>query len=191
MADFPSITNWQREAKLAGQPGNFVDMAQTADQNWHVFHLFRESPNIAGFQIDTNTIEIVNTNVPTMNLPLFLMSFGTGNQFVADWTRVRKWAGIDPMTYVVTDSVQLIAIETHTPILCHGDSSTVMIIAMGGTPPYSGTGTYTQYAGTLVYTVTDAIGDTSSVSVTITEPTELIASYNSIEILCNGETSSF
>ncbi len=95
-------TFWQRQAKLSGQPDAWVNMAQTADPNWHVFHIYRQSPNIAGFQIDDNPTETTTgdggTSVPTMNLPPFLMSYGSGNQFVVDWTRVRKWAGADPTT---------------------------------------------------------------------------------------------
>jgi len=188
--DFPSITNWQRQAKITGGSDVYVNMAQTADQNWHVFHLFRQSPNIAGFQIDNNPAETTSTNVPAVSLPPFLMSYGTGNQFVVDWTRVRKWAGEDPATYVVGGGSPLIAIETHTPILCNGGNSSVTIIALGGTPPYSGTGTFTQSTGTVVYTVTDAIGGTSDVSVSISEPPALVASFNTTEILCNGGTST-
>ena len=89
-------TYWQRQAKLSGQPDIWANMAQTADPNWHIFHTYRQSPDIAGFQIDNHPVETVNTGVPTMNLPPFLMSYGNGNQFKVDWTRVRKWAGTDP-----------------------------------------------------------------------------------------------
>ena len=58
----------------------------------------------AGFQIDNNPVEIVTTNVPTIDLRPFLMSYssitGTTNQFIVDWTRVRKWAGVDPIATV-------------------------------------------------------------------------------------------
>ena len=33
-------------------------------------------------------------------LPPFLMSYGNGNQFIVDWTRVRKWVGADPVAVV-------------------------------------------------------------------------------------------
>jgi hypothetical protein len=188
--DFPSITHWQRQAKITSGPNVLSDMAQTADQNWHVFHVFRQSPDIAGFKIDTNTAETINTNVPAISLPPFLMSYGTSNQFVVDWTRVRKWAGVDPVTYVIGEASPLIAIETHTQILCYGGTSAVTIIGLGGTPPYNGTGTFNQSAGTMMYTITDAIGGTSDVIVTITEPEALTASYSSSEILCYGGNTS-
>jgi hypothetical protein len=95
-------TYWQRQAKLSGHPDIFTNMTQTADKLWHTFRVFRQSPNIAGYQIDNNPIETTNTNVPTESLPPFLMSYAAGgtNHFVVDWTRVRKWAGSDPATVV-------------------------------------------------------------------------------------------
>ncbi len=93
-------TYWQRQAKLAGQTdvsNPFYNMAQAADQEWHIFKLFREGTNTAGFQIDNNPVETTTDNVPTNALPPFLMSYGTDNDFLVDWTRVRKWAGSDPL----------------------------------------------------------------------------------------------
>ena len=40
-------------------------MAVPADDNWHTFRVYRESPNIAGFQIDNTAVETSNTDVPT------------------------------------------------------------------------------------------------------------------------------
>ncbi len=97
-------TYWQRQAKLAGGADLFENMAQLADQNWHVFHISRLSPNIAGYQIDDNPIETVNTNVPTVNLAPFLMSYGPNNNFVVDWVRVRKWFGADPVVIIGEES---------------------------------------------------------------------------------------
>ncbi|MCU0458726.1 MAG: DUF2341 domain-containing protein [Bacteroidales bacterium] len=93
-------TYWQRQAKLLGQTdaaNPFYNMAQQADQDWHLFRVFREGTNTAGYQIDDNPIETTTENVPTNNLPPFLMSYGTDNDMLVDWTRVRKWAGSDPL----------------------------------------------------------------------------------------------
>jgi len=98
--DINSTTYWQRQAKLSGPPNIIEDMNVPADTNWHIFHVYRESPDIGGFQIDDFPVETVNTNVPTMDLPLFLMSYGNTNRFIVDWTRVRKWAGADASTSV-------------------------------------------------------------------------------------------
>ena len=51
----------------------------------------------------------------------------------SSWTgpRVRKWAGEELETILVEpDSTELTALESHTPILCNGDTSTVMILAL-------------------------------------------------------------
>ena len=98
--DFPSITNWQRQSSSAGITDGLIDMSQTSDKNWHVFRVYRNSSGTAGFQIDNNPVETVSTNVPTMNLPPFLMSYGSGNQFIVDWTRVRKYVATEPTTTV-------------------------------------------------------------------------------------------
>ena len=91
--DPPGTVYWQRQANIYGGSGSITNMAQTADQNWHIFSVYRQTPNIAGFQIDDTPVETDNTNVPTMILPPFHMSYGNTNQFITDWTRVRKWAG--------------------------------------------------------------------------------------------------
>ncbi len=102
--DFPSITNWQRNAQ-AGSATTVVNMNQPADDDWHTFRLFRqESPLTAGFQIDNTPVETVIAGVPSGNLPMFLMSYGNGNRVLVDWTRVRKWAGADPVAVVGAES---------------------------------------------------------------------------------------
>jgi len=112
-------------------------------------------------------------------------------------------------TYTVTDENQctttikvtlseptlLVASATATDILCHGGLSTVTVTAKGGTPNadgmYSGTGTHSVGAGTYSYTVTDNNGCTSTASITINQPDELIAdAQQSAPILCNGGTTS-
>ncbi len=75
---------------------------------------------------------------------------------------------------------------------CHGESNgSATVSATGGTAPYTGTGLKSNLAaGTYTYTVTDAHGCTATTSVTITQPTELIAasSVNS-NVGCNGGNS--
>jgi len=94
---------WQRQAKIypaTDLTNPFYNMAQTADKEWHTFRVYREGTNTAGFQIDNNLAETTTANVPTTALPPFLMSFGTNNDVIVDWTRVRKWAGSDPVITV-------------------------------------------------------------------------------------------
>ena len=80
--------------------------------------------------------------------------------------------------------------ETHTSIACKGGTSTVTISASGGTPPYTGTGTFTQSAGTQSYTVADASGCSNTIPVTITEPTLLVVVETHTSIACKGGTST-
>ena len=107
-------TYWQRQAKLTGDPDDFVNMAQTADTDWHTFHTYRESPNIAGFQIDDNPVETVTTTVPTINLPQFLMSYGNTNQFVVDWTIVRKYIATEPTATVGAEEENPLPVELNS-----------------------------------------------------------------------------
>ena len=74
-------------------------------------------------------------------------------------------------------------------ILCNGGSTDVIVTATGGTAPYTGTGTFSQSAGTVTYTVTDANGCTSSTTVTLGEPAVLVASATCPAIACNGGTA--
>ena len=72
-----------------------------------------------------------------------------------------------------------------TPIVCHGDMTTVLVSAMGGSAPYTGIGTFTVAAGTYTYTITDSIGCSTTDTVVVTEPAAL-ASSQSLEV-CAGE----
>ena len=79
--------------------------------------------------------------------------------------------------------------ETHS-ILCHGGSSTVTVSASGGTAPYTATGSFSQNAGAVIYTVTDAHGCSATVVATISEPNTLAASETHSTISCHGGSST-
>jgi hypothetical protein len=111
--DFPSevipncTATWNRQSKLLSQPDtqNWLAMAQSADQNWHTFAIFRQAgvPNTAGYQIDQNPVETTTASVvPGSNLPVFLMSYTESgpNQTIVDWMRVRKYSSVDPTATV-------------------------------------------------------------------------------------------
>lgn len=96
---------------------------------------------------------------------------------------------------VTQPAAPLTLTKTFTPVICHGDSTgTATVIAAGGTSPYSylwnnGASTATAshlYAGTYSVVVTDANHCTATISVTVTEPTPLIASADSLDVLCYG-----
>jgi hypothetical protein len=93
-------------------------------------------------------------------------------------------------TVVITNPPQLIASESHTNILCNGGSSIVTISATGGTTPYSGTGVFTQNAGSHTYIVTDANGCSSTVVVNLTQPPALAISASASNVSCSNETTT-
>jgi hypothetical protein len=74
---------------------------------------------------------------------------------------------------VLTVEPGVIASANAGTITCFGGSTSVVVTATGGTEPYSGTGTFTVSAGPYSFTVTDAIGCSSTVSGTISQPAAL------------------
>ena len=109
-------------------------------------------------------------------------------------------------TYTVTDNngcvasvsatisqpvAPLAATETHVDALCFGGSGSVTITATGGTSPYTGTGTFSQIAGTQTYTVTDNNGCSTTVSATVAQPApSLFATETHVDALCFGANGS-
>lgn len=69
---------------------------------------------------------------------------------------------------------------------CFGGSVNIVVNASGGTPPYSGTGTFSATAGAHTYTVTDANNCSKQLSVTVTQPAQLTASATNDTIPCTG-----
>lgn len=79
--------------------------------------------------------------------------------------------------YTVTQPNPLVALATSTNILCNGGTSTVSVSGSGGTFPYTGTGSFSENAGTHTYIITDANGCTSApISLTIAEPSPIVVS---------------
>lgn len=62
----------------------------------------------------------------------------------------------DNVTINISQPSQVVAAASFTPIACAGELSTVTVTASGGTPGYSGTGTFSLPAGTHTLAVTDA-----------------------------------
>jgi hypothetical protein len=122
--DYPTSTaTWEKQAELSGQPdSNWSAMAEAADQQWHVFSVYRLSSDVAGFQIDGNKVESVTSDVPTTSLSAFLMSSteGASNQLVSDWIRVRKF--VSPQPVAALDPVSSIAISPSTASISTGGS---------------------------------------------------------------------
>jgi hypothetical protein len=64
----------------------------------------------------------------------------------------------------------VVATNSNTPSLCYGTPGSVVVSATGGTPPYTGTGTFSASSGAYNYTVTDANGCTASTNGTMVAP---------------------
>lgn len=80
--------------------------------------------------------------------------------------------------YEFSGSAALTANATYSPIACNGGSTNVVVSGVGGTAPYSGTGTFSRTAGTYTFTITDAVAATASTTITITQPTALTGNAN-------------
>ncbi len=105
--------------------------------------------------------------------------------------RVRDVNGCEAdMDVAIAEPNSIVIEETHTPIFCKGEKSSVTINASGGTAPYTGSGTFDQSAGTTIYTVTDAQGCSKTFSVSVTEPSPLLVTEVHSAIVCNGGTSN-
>jgi hypothetical protein len=74
-------------------------------------------------------------------------------------------------------------------IMCNGGTTTIMVSATGGTPPYIGTGNFNVYAGTYTYNVTDANNCQTTVTITVEEPALLTASSTGGTIQCFGNST--
>ena len=118
---------------------------------------------------------------------------GTGNFTVNAGTyayTVTDANGCSSITSItITEPTTFSASSNNTPILCNGGTSDVSVSGNGGTLPYTGTGTFTVNAGTYTYNISDANGCAASTSITVTEPTLLVASSTATSILCNGGTA--
>ncbi|MEO8150883.1 MAG: T9SS type A sorting domain-containing protein [Bacteroidia bacterium] len=84
----------------------------------------------------------------------------------------------------------LTVFSSATSINCNAGTANVTINALGGVPPYSGTGSFAVNAGTYTYTVTDVMGNTSTANVTINQPPLLVASSSATAISCNGGSAT-
>jgi hypothetical protein len=67
----------------------------------------------------------------------------------------------------ISQPTQLVATSS---VACSGGSAVVTVSASGGTPGYTGTGTFSHASGTYSYTVTDANGCTATTTGTVAPP---------------------
>ena len=116
-------------------------------------------------------------------------SFRLRWQFGSDQVNVRPGWYIDHVAGYGFEPGLTVSVTT-TPIPCHGGMSEVTVTATGGTPPYSGTGTFFVAGGTHSFMVTDTGGKTGFSSVNIPEPPALTAAVLPTPTPCTGITST-
>jgi hypothetical protein len=131
------------------------------------------------------TVAATGGTPPYSGTGVFPRSTGTHTFTVTDANNCTGTA-----TITITAPASVVATASATRIDCSGGTSTVTIAATGGTPPYTGTGSFQRAAGTWNFTVTDAANCSATTSITITEPAQLTASATSTVIGCNGGSSS-
>jgi len=73
------------------------------------------------------------------------------------------------------------------PIRCYGDSTNVIVSALGGNPPYVGTGTFNYPAGNYSMVITDNNSCSDSLAITLAEPPPLIADAGMPSAICPGD----
>ncbi|MBL7903376.1 MAG: hypothetical protein JNK73_15370, partial [Bacteroidia bacterium] len=91
---------------------------------------------------------------------------------------------------IITQPSALAASAINGSITCNGGNTSVTVTATGGTPPYTGTGTFTRNAGPYTFTVSDANGCSTNVNGNISQPSALSASAVNGTINCNGGTTT-
>lgn len=84
----------------------------------------------------------------------------------------------------------VVATATTTFIPCLNGTSDVTISAIDGVPPFTGTGTFTVPAGTYDYTVTDSLGDSTTITVVVAGPLDYdsVITTNVAPEFCAGDT---
>lgn len=116
---------------------------------------------------------------------IFNESAGTSSYTITDGNGCYGYTNV-----TITEPPVLSTTISNTDVLCRGGQSQITVGATGGTAPYVGTGVFTEYAGTYQYTITDANGCQNTASVSITQPSALVANISSTPILCNGDLSA-
>jgi hypothetical protein len=143
------------------------------------------TPILCNGESSTVTVTASGGTPPYSGTGTFTRTAGTHTFTVTD-----SYNCTETVTVTILEPAVLAVDAVATPILCYGDNSTVTVSATGGTPPYYGTGSFSESAGSYTYVVTDANGCTDSASVTITEPTEMIVDATATDILCPGDNST-
>lgn len=133
----------------------------------------------------TVTIDAQGGMLPYSGAGNFTATSGTHNYTVADANGCTKSTSIS-----ITQPSALSVSANADPITIAGGTTTVVVSAVGGVAPYTGTGNFTVVAGTYNYQVDDSNGCSATKNITVSEPGVLIASSNAGIINCNGGTAT-
>jgi gliding motility-associated-like protein len=142
------------------------------------------TPILCNGGTSTVTISATGGTAPYTGTGTFTVNAGTYSYTVTDANGC-----ISTTSITITEPTTFAASSSNTPILCNGGTSTVTVSGSGGTLPYTGTGNFTVNAGSYTYNISDANGCAANTSITVIEPTLLVASSSATTILCNGGTA--
>ena len=93
--------------------------------------------------------------------------------------------------YFLTQPDELIITATLVdPVACFGGLATYDVTAVGGVPPYNGTGLQSVLSGPATFEVSDANGCQDDFSTVVFEPEELLATFQVNDALCFGDTGT-
>ncbi|MEP7165120.1 MAG: T9SS type A sorting domain-containing protein [Ferruginibacter sp.] len=91
-------------------------------------------------------------------------------------------------SFVVSEPSQVVITLAITQPPCYGSAATIVVSATGGTPPYTGTGTFTTYSDR-EFTITDANGCTASKTAFVLPPSEMEAYATAAVMKCHDGTT--
>ena len=134
---------------LNGYEQLFVDTTSPDPMNWDI-HL-RPNSEAVNFGVNVGLLRDFAGTVLTDNKPD---------------------AGV--YEYVFPEPTELVAaVSLDSLIKCYGDSTTVTVVAVGGTKPYTNVGVFKVGAGIYRHVVTDALGVKDTVYITVVQPDKL------------------
>lgn len=197
---------------------NFVGDNIDTTKMIHTNNIFYMKDGIIGINLDpsekqfTDAIKLFTDTLGSAeDWDYRLLPFSPGINFGVDVGLKRDFLG-NPIIaqpdagifeYQLIDTIPILtASAVAGSILCYGGTSTVQVNAIGGIPPYIGTGNYIRSAGTYQFIVTDAIGSKDTVNITLSQPDSLkvavgysiITSFNTtttINVTVSGGTAPY
>lgn len=151
--------------------------------------------------VDVNTVNVSCFGAADGALELVSV-VGATPPYTFTWSQGEQLTNLDAGVYglLVTDAVgynlefifeidEPEVLELTTDIAnigCFGEEAEVTVSAIGGTAPFSGTGTFSLAPGDYTFDVVDANGCTTSTSVSVVAPTPLEVATAPAELPCAG-----